>query len=256
MSARVALGLCLCAPLVGCGADERVGASRGPFDAGADAHQDAPVGEAGPPIRSVELRNPFGSADPDNLLVDGDFELTSGSGQFGWRAIGSGGEGILRRETGGLCRSGVSCGVLTPETDLLALAARPGDSDLLVVLWAKPPSSDCTLTVVSLIQCTSPFVVTLADVSATNPAPDASGWCEYRGVAPATEQRPCLLVSSFEAAEQRTLIDAASLGAAPPSAPRTIGAGAPRAEVAARARRAVRVVHESTRFGRPPPARP
>ncbi len=256
MSLRTGLLLGVCALSLGCGADERAGAASTLPDAGADAPADAPSGEAGPPIRSIAQRNPFGSVDPGNLLVDGDFELTSSSGQFGWRAIGSGGEGVLLRETGGFCRSGVSCGVLTPETDLIALAARPGDADMSVVLWAKPPSKDCTLTVVSLIQCTNPIVVSLADVSATNLEPDPSGWCEYRAVAPATEQRPCLLVSSFEGSEQRTLIDAASLAAAPAAAPRSIGTGAPRADVAARAQRALRVLHESTRFGRPPPAKP
>lgn len=256
MSLRVFALAALVSLAVGCGSDELAGVPGGAPDASGDAAPDAPLPEAGKPIRSVMLRNPLGAANPDNLLVDGDFELTSSSGQFGWRAIGPGGEAALVRETGGLCRSGVTCGVLTPESDLIALAARPGASDMEIVVWAKPPSKDCTLTVASLIQCTNPVVVSVADLSATNVEPDASGWCELSAVAPASEHRPCLLLSSFEDAGTRTLIDAASLSAAPAGAPRSIRAGAPRAEVAARAARAVRVIHESTRFGRPAPAKP
>jgi len=245
--------LFLCALLaLGCGSDERTAAPPGPPSPSVDASVDAPS-EAGVPIRSVMLRNPLGGADPLNLLVDGDFELTSGSGQFGWRAISGGGEAGLTRETGGLCRSGLTCGVLTPEIDLLALAASPGDADMEIGLWAKPPSKDCTLTVVSLIKCTSYIVATAADIGPLNPEPDASGWCEYRAVAPANEHRPCLLVSSFEGSEQRTLVDAGYLKQAPPGAPRSLGAGAPRAEIAARAARALRVLHQSTRFGRAVP---
>lgn len=252
---RRALVLSLALGLGACGADERAGAPSTAPPVG-DGGFDAALPEAGTPIRSVELRNPFGSADPENFLVDGDFELTSSSGQFGWRAVSSTAEAAIGKETGGLCRSGVTCGVLTPAADFVGYAARPGQSDIEVALWAKPPSKDCTLTVVSLIQCTNPIVVSVADIGATSLEPDASGWCEYRAVAPAMEHRPCLLVTSFEDAETKTLLDAGSLTAAPAGKPSSIRPGPPRAEVQARAERAVRLLTERVRFGRPGPAKP
>ncbi|MBK7586648.1 MAG: hypothetical protein IPI67_41490 [Myxococcales bacterium] len=241
----------------GCGADEAVGVATGSADAGpdGDAASDA-AAEAGLPVRVVEQRNPFGHAEPLNLLVDGDFELSSSSGQYGWRRVAGSGEAPLARETGGLCRSGVTCGVLTPGSSLIALAAGPGEADVEVSVWAKPPTSDCTLTVVSLIQCTGPIVVTAADVGAVSTEVDERGWCHYQVVAPKMEHRPCLFVTSFDADGTRTLIDDAALRAAVSNKPRSLKAGAPRAEILSRANAALRVLRETTRFGRPLPSKP
>src|SRR5690606_37838607 len=70
----------------------------------------------GPHVRDVVIRNPFGGPS-DNLLADGDFELSivpeGNSGQYGWIAFKqSGAEQPLLAETGGLCKSGLRCGRL------------------------------------------------------------------------------------------------------------------------------------------------
>lgn len=254
MNAR-AIALALSLLLAGCGTDETVPLSRVPT-AAPDAGSDSAPPEAGLPIRTISLGNPLGRVDPNNLMVDGDFELTSASGQFGWRAIASTGEAELRRETGGLCRSGVTCGVLTPDADFLGYAAGPGASDVEVRVYTKPPRPDCTLTAVSLIGCTSAIVFRVDDVASTSSEPASDGWCEHHVVTPAMEHRPCLLVTSFADAGESTLVDDAWLGKAPSRAPRSLAFGPPRAERAERVARTLRIAEATTRIGRPERARP
>ena len=68
-----------------------------------------------PRIRTVETRNPWGGA-LGNLFVDGDFEfsvvLQGSSPQAGWFAFSNNGQGYVRGETGGLCKSGMRCAVM------------------------------------------------------------------------------------------------------------------------------------------------
>jgi len=243
--------------LAACGSDERLG-SAPLVDAGVDAPADVETPlEAGPPIRRVELRNPFGNTDLEhNLLVDGDFEFTSSNGQFGWRAIAGNAQSGLVRETGGLCRSGVTCGVMTKGTELLALGAAPPGQSMEVSLWVKPPVPDCSTTAVSLISCTGVFPTTLASVPPVDFAPDSSGWCHHHAVAPATEQQPCLVVSSFLEEGQRSLVDDGSILPAPADAPTSLRTGPPTAAEVDRAERVLRVLHESVRFGRAPLSAP
>jgi hypothetical protein len=239
--------------LAACGSDEMLGSTPG-LDAGVDAPADveAPV-EAGPPIRTVELRNPFGNTDLEhNLLVDGDFELSSSNGQFGWRAISGSAQANLVRETGGLCRSGVTCAVMTKGTELLALGAAPPGQGMEVSLWVKPPVPDCSSTAVSLISCTGVIPTTLASVPPVDFTPDPSGWCHHHAVAPATELQPCLVVSSFIEEGQRTLVDDGSILPAPADSPSSLRSGPPTAAEVDRAERVLRVLHESVRFGRAP----
>ncbi|MBL8741515.1 MAG: hypothetical protein JNK04_10490, partial [Myxococcales bacterium] len=66
----------------------------------------------GPKVRDVYQRNPFG-VPLENLLVDGDFELSitrESTGQYGWRRLHNGGLKPTPAETGGLCKSGLRCG--------------------------------------------------------------------------------------------------------------------------------------------------
>jgi hypothetical protein len=223
-------------------------------DSGAsDAQNDGNI-DAGAVIRTVELRNPFGNTTLiENFLVDGDFELTAGQGQFGWRSISNAGEVVLARETGGLCRSGVSCGVLESRADFVAFGAAPPDADLEVSLWAKPPVPDCGLVSVSVISCSSLFVQQLAAVLPVGDEPDSAGWCRYQGVAPKMLEQPCLYLSTSIAAEQRVLIDEAYLTSARAAAMRRLAATVPTPALLARIEHALRWIHEHKKFGRARP---
>ncbi|MEB2324033.1 MAG: hypothetical protein OZ921_16090 [Sorangiineae bacterium] len=196
-----------------CGHDEtRVTPLTRANDASADAGEDAPrPPDAVAPLRTVESRNPFGRTTlVENLLVDGDFELSSGSGQYGFIAYSAGGQALLARETGGLCRSGVTCGVLTSGTSLLGYGAAARGKSLAVTLWAKPPEPDCSLVWVSVTKCNQAFGGSTS-VLPVEAAPDATGWCRYEEVLPPMDEQPCLFVSTAAAAGARTLVDDASL---------------------------------------------
>lgn len=236
----------------GCGNDATPLSPRARPDAGGGAVDAAAPADAGARVRSVEWRNPFGRTSLEhNFLVDGDFEWTSGNGQFGWRAVGNAGETGLGRETGGLCRSGVSCGVLVPGTDLLAMGAAPRDAAVEVALWAKPPSGQCALTSVSLISCTSFTISNLGAVPPVSDTPDAAGWCRHHAIVTKVSYQPCLFVSSFADPEARTLVDDASITAATGAGSSTIAATAPSADQKARIERALAVLHQRRRFGMP-----
>ncbi len=238
--------------LAGCGSPE-VTRMTSPEDAGTDAADATPPVEAGPIIRSVETRNPFGNTFEDNLMVDGDFELTAGQGQYGWLAFGSMGQATLSRETGGLCHSGLTCGVMTNETDLLGAAAAPDGKPIDVSVYTKPPVADCGLTQVSLINCAGAAVVSFATLSPTTAEPDASGWCQHVGTAPPQALRPCLYVVSAADPGQRTLVDEASLTAADGSGSSSVSSGPPSPELYERASRAIRAWHQRMPIGRTNP---
>ena len=101
---------------------------------GLDAGTDAPMKDAEPPqdsgkdaeqpkpVRTLELRNPYGNvAAVDNLLIDGDFEFSDRDGQYGWLGFSNSSFG-LDHETGGLCRSGVTCGRMPRNRRMIAYA--------------------------------------------------------------------------------------------------------------------------------------
>jgi hypothetical protein len=249
---RSLLGLCLF--LFACSEDD-VTRSTSPEDAGTDA---PPPVDAGPRVRTIETRNPFGQASEHNLMVDGDFELTSGDGQYGWLAFGNGAQTTLFRETGGLCRSGLTCGVLTPEVDLLGNGSAPRDKDIEVSIYAKPPEPNCDLTQILLIHCTGAVLNsgTLGNLPPVEFEPDETGWCHYRAVLPPQEFRPCLYVSSGGAPGARTLVDEASIIAADGSGPSrsSVASAPPSPEMHERISRALRSFHERMPIGRGTPS--
>lgn len=80
----------------------------------------------------------------DNLLADGDFELSTVRGgyipQLAWIGFNDSGERAIKAETGGLCRTGLRCGVLEP--DLVPARQRhrgAADEAHIATVWAKPP---------------------------------------------------------------------------------------------------------------------
>ena len=197
-----------------CGKDEGVGATPDASVApGKDAAPEVgPPVEAGPKLRTVSVRNPFGNTDKqNNLLVDGDFEWTSGFGQYGWRAQSGISEANLERETGGLCRSGVSCGLLRPGISFLGYATAAPNKAMEARVWTKPPVPDCLQTSVTVLQCTTTLVTIVATVLHETAVPGEDGWCLHKAVVPAMDLQPCLFVSSYASPGQVTLIDEASL---------------------------------------------
>jgi hypothetical protein len=249
--ALIALALALAA----CGKDEALSAPGvlAPDAAAPDADTpDAAQPDAGPKIRTVEVRNPFGNtAAENNLMVDGDFEWSSGSGQHGWRATSTTAEVGVSREFGGLCRSGVSCGILENGVALIGLATAPRNKKMLITAYAKPPEPDCGLVSIQLISCTSITVFTLATVPATQNAPAESGWCQYRALGPEMNEQPCLYVTTFVQVGERVLMDDVSILAADGTGASPLAPTVPSAELHARIVRDVRRMHEQQLFGRP-----
>jgi len=243
-----------CFAVAGCG-ESGVTQKTSPEDAGvSDA---SPAIDAGPRVRTVENRNPFGDTAEHNLMVDGDFELTSGQGQYGWVSYdGTGMQATLLRETGGLCLSGVTCGILTSDADLLGYGAAPRDKDIEVSVYTKPPIADCGLTQVLLIGCAGGAITNLASVPPTTSEPDASGWCFHHAIAPPQELRPCLYVSSGAESGVPTLVDKASMLAADGSGSgsSSLASGPPSADTYSRVSRTLRAVHEHIPIGRGVPS--
>lgn len=210
-------------------------------------------------LRTVEQRNPFGdTAIEDNLLVDGDFELSSNSGQYGWRAIsiqpGAQGQTDLITETGGLCHSGLSCGVVKNGLDLLAFGAEPRDKPMDVSIWVKPPVPDCGAVSVELISCTSQIVTSVATLAPLTPTPGSDGWCHLESIASSMDSQPCLFVSASLPDNQRALVDDASIVPADGSGSKPLEATLPSPELRRQIAFAVRWFAEHTLYGEP--ARP
>ena len=190
---------------------------------GAGGGGEGGFGEGGgatePAVRSVFLRNPVG-VPFDNLLADGDFELSivpaqAAGGQYGWRAFSpSGGQAALLAETGGLCRSGLRCGRLGEGRVLFGQGtAAAGERPHRASLWVKavdPTTVDadkpCELIGRAfVIRCES--FVTLGSLKPAE-APDDRGWCEYTGLAASSRDALCLYL---ELDAREVLLDAATL---------------------------------------------
>jgi hypothetical protein len=176
-------------------------------------------GGSEPAVRSVFARNPIG-VPFDNLLADGDFELSivpaqAAGGQYGWRAFSpNGGQAALLAETGGLCRSGLRCGRLGEGRVLFGQGtAASGERPHRASLWVKavdPTTVDaekpCELIERAfVVRCES-----FATVGSLKPsdAPDERGWCEYAGTSPSSRDALCLYV---ELDAREVLLDAATL---------------------------------------------
>lgn len=183
--------------------------------------QDPPI--PGPKVREVMLRNPIGLPF-DNLLADGDFELSivsSDGGQYGWLVFDDGGAPTAPlAETGGLCRSGLRCLRAKGESILYAQGtAAAGEVPHRASIWMKlvdpaaaPADSPCDLARVRVIGC-SDFQTreTLKEAS----APAADGWCEIAGVVEASTTALCLYITIEDA---EVLVDQATLLPAPDAA--------------------------------------
>ncbi len=233
-------------------------------DSGADAadasggggETSVPPAQTAERVRTVEQRNPYGHTDIDNLMVDGDFEFTGAQGQYGWYAIAQGQQANLVRETGGLCHSGVACGVMMKGTDFLGQAAAPANENIDISLWIKPPpKSDCHVVNATLIECSNSLPIVLSTLTPVQSKPDKTGWCQLTGSHSPMTAQPCLYLKT---SEDNVLVDDASLvgvqGSS--SSAHALAATVPSPELYARMKGALEWVHGHMLLGRAPTGRP
>ena len=212
--------------LVGCSAEERLAPAPtavgvidagpdAPADAGEDADASVPVAaDAGTARRTVMTRSPFGGPTA-NHFADGDFELSTGQGQYGARAFGVGSAGAaldFAVETGGLCRTGLRCAIFAPKTAfLLRGAAADLGKGNLVSFRAKVPAGK-TCTAVSGVMVTCDTLQTGHALKAIDPQPDASGWCAYGSRLAPSPSALCLYIQNKLVNDETALLDSAVLG--------------------------------------------
>lgn len=143
-----------------------------------------PLGAIATAKRTVEMRNPFGNtAASDNLMVDGDFELTGldRTATEPWRAFVKGVGQTIKMTTGGRCKSGVRCLVLTPGESAVGWMATPREGDIRVSLWARPNGGTCGALAVHVVDMNEP---TKTKMIVPPSSPDESGACRFEGLAP------------------------------------------------------------------------
>lgn len=172
---RALVGMVAVCTLVACGTDEPKPALPAPLPT-----VDPPA--AAGPIRTVGYRNPLGNTRVvDNLMVDGDFELTGRTGQMPWQAFDKNGQATLSYDTGGRCRSGVRCGSITKGQNLVGYFAVPETGSVAVTIYGKPDTGKCTDLRAYVYDLTG--TASSSSLVQTMPTPDATGWCTYSGVA-------------------------------------------------------------------------
>ncbi|MEO7109402.1 MAG: hypothetical protein ABI183_03095 [Polyangiaceae bacterium] len=166
-----------------------------------------PTVDAAAPIRTVEVRNPFGDTNnPSNLMVDGDFELTGRSEQMPWITFTQSGQSTLNYATGGKCKSGVRCASIASGTELVGYFSSPKTGTMNASLWARPDSGSCADVQVVALDLDNQQGSPSAQL--TPAAPDANGWCLFTGSVPnMAEQQPVLYVSVSDAMQGVALVD-------------------------------------------------
>jgi hypothetical protein len=188
---RLVLTLLGCAALASwlvsaCGSDELLQLDATGPDAGKDASSDTSTPppdsgkDAGPPIRSVETRPRFGALDPDNYLLDGDFEYSGMDAlQYPWWGVDH--DWIV---TGAGCRQGLRCIEIPLGGYIFGIFVWPSSGSVDVEYYAKPSGSgDCTEEVGGIIIPLDDYPGASQSnlvVSASNPTPDADGYCHVQ----------------------------------------------------------------------------
>jgi hypothetical protein len=201
------ISLIVCAfPLIGCDEGTIPAAPAKVIDAGADAQT---IGDDASVIRTVETRNPFGdTTSPNNLMIDGDFELTGRSEQMPWITFTqTAGQTTLNYATGGKCKSGVRCASITAGTELIGYFASPKTGTMNASLWVRPDSGTCTDVQVLALDFSNPAGTTAAQLTVLNQDP-TTGWCNFAGAIPnMAEQQPVLYVSPSDTMKGVALVD-------------------------------------------------
>lgn len=142
-------------------------------DSAPDVAQDAEQ-EAGPIVREVMQRDPFGKLDPSNMLHDGDFELSGlNSVQYPWLGIE---QSYVR--TGAACRSGLRCINMPREHYVLGVFVWPDTPFAEVSFYGQPEAStDCEKEGVGVVLMLDAEGQEMRIGPAT-PEP-VDGWCRY-----------------------------------------------------------------------------
>ena len=141
----------------------------------------APEGspDAGPIVREVFTRDPFGRLDPANMMHDGDFEHSApDSTQYPWLGIQ-----YSRIVTGPACRSGLRCVEISPEDYVVGMFVWPDAPAVEVSFYGKPESSqDCEKEGVGIVMMADDYGQETR-IGAQTPEP-VDGWCRYAAVMP------------------------------------------------------------------------
>lgn len=246
----------LCAALAAlAGCDSRETVAPVPLPAATtEPTPDAGPGPTGvPPKRTILLRSPVG-APPNNLLLDGDFELSisSGGGQYAWRMFNSSGtaELPLVAETGGLCRSGLACVKFQKGQILFGRGTgAPGGKSHVMSLYARMPEGvACNEVTLIALDCD-----TFGPYKTAHPEPDLDGgWCHYTGTFGPAKGAVCLYVTTSLDAGQVAILDAAVLAPNDGTVPLVATPDEPLdAETLATMARARDLVRRTRPFGRP-----
>ena len=229
----------------------------GPSSSSGGGSEGSGGGTVSPPeprVRTVQTRSPWGGA-VGNLLVDGDFELSvviqGASGQAGWFSFSNDGQGYVRGETGGLCKSGMRCAIMDSGSVYFGQGTAAKGTGMVAGLWAKvPEGDDCSVIDYAIIRCNfqGSFAVSIPPVS---PVPDEDGWCRYRGGVAEQTTATCAYIENSLAPGTRAILDLATLlpddGTAPMRTMRVMGGARGK-----RARAIVDTIRSRRPIGDPP----
>lgn len=156
--------------------------------------------DAGPPIRTVMQRNPYGNvAETENLLWDGDFEWASPfSDQYGWLSGSASsylGYDFPNVKIGAVCRSGMKCVQMSKNRVIAGIGVASAGGKIQASFWAKVTTGDCTGVSGAIIAYDGegdPDVT----VDPVSEKPDASGWCHYETVVDERKGKPLLYIEN------------------------------------------------------------
>lgn len=136
--------------------------------------------EAGPPLRTIETRSRFGSLDPANKLLDGDFEYSGmDTEQYPWFNLD-----YTWIVTGAACRHGLRCARIPAGNYIAGVFVWPSASHVDVEFFAKPGGSGtCTDDVVGLLTPLDNYAGAPPQQLAVMPSsatPGSDGWCDVK----------------------------------------------------------------------------
>jgi len=166
---------------------------------------DAAIPTPASPTRTVGHRSPFGDAfQSNNLMVDGDFELTGRTDQAPWIVFTTS-QQTLNYETGGHCRSGVRCAIIVPNDALVGYMTSPPSEDFEVRAYLKPDTGHCADAQVYVFDVASNAIS--ASATSTTQTPGDDGWCFFDGKGNAlVYQQPALYIQIGPNTKAKTLI--------------------------------------------------
>jgi hypothetical protein len=202
-----------------CGIDEPLNSTPSTLpDAGSDVFTPPPPDggkEAGPVIRTVETRPRFGTLDPGNYLLDGDFEYSGMDAvQYPWFGVEH-----TFVVTGARCSRGLRCIEVPENSYVFGIFVWPDAATIDVAYAAKPNGTgNCADEVGGLVIPLDEYPGVPQDtlvVSATDPEPGPDGWCHVTHNVPVPSDTGnvlwALLLAPRQKATGSILVDDASI---------------------------------------------